>query len=130
MLYLGGRTLKEYETVDDYINDQPEGTKKALISLRGCILTAAPYAIEMFNYNIPAFALVKNGKRDQQIMMAGYKRHVGFYPHPTVIERFSDELKGYKKGKGSVQFPVDEPLPCGLIIDMVKYRKKLIDEGS
>jgi uncharacterized protein YdhG (YjbR/CyaY superfamily) len=120
--------MSDYKTIDDYINTQPEGTRKALISLRKCIITAVPDAIEMINYNIPAFALVKNGKRDQQIMMAGYKNHVGLYPHPTVMERFSEELKGYKQGKGSVQFPIDKSLPCDLIIDMVKYRKSLIDE--
>lgn len=124
------KSLAEYTTVDDYINDQPEGTKEALAALKKCILAAVPDAVELFNYNIPAFALVKNGKREQQIMMAGYKKHVGLYPHPMVMEKFSEELKGYTQGKGSVQFPVDKPLPCELIIKMVKYRKKLIDEGA
>lgn len=82
----------------------------------------------MFNYNIPAFALIENGKREQQIMIAGYKTYVGLYPHPTTIEKFSKELSQYKKGKGSVQFPLNEPIPRELVIRMVKYRKELITE--
>ena len=120
---------KNYKTISDYINDQPEGTKEALRELRACILEAAPDAIEMFNYNIPAFALVKDGKRDQQIMMAGYKKHVGLYPHPSVMEKFSGELKEFKKGKGSVQFPLDRPLPKELIIRMVKSRLEMLNNG-
>jgi len=59
-------------------------------------------------------------------MIAGYKNYVGFYPHPTVMEHFDAELDGYKKGKGSVQFPSDKPIPKKLIIKMVKYRMKLL----
>jgi uncharacterized protein YdhG (YjbR/CyaY superfamily) len=59
-------------------------------------------------------------------MMAGYKNHVGFYPSPTIMARFEKELANYKKGKGSVQFPLNEPLPEDLIEEMVKYRLKLI----
>jgi uncharacterized protein YdhG (YjbR/CyaY superfamily) len=121
-------TSKTYATIDDYIEDQPEATQKRLKELRLCILKAAPDAIEMFNYNIPAFALTKGGKREEQIMMAGYKKHVGLYPHPTVMEHFKDELKDYKQGKGSVQFPVESPLPKELIMRMVKYRIKLLDQ--
>jgi uncharacterized protein YdhG (YjbR/CyaY superfamily) len=122
--------MSEYKTVDDYINSQPEGTKEALSTLKECILKAAPDAKELFNYNIPAFALVENGKREQQIMIAGYKKHVGFYPHPTTIEKFSDKLTPYKQGKGSIQFPVNKPIPCELIIEMVKYRRKLVMDSK
>lgn len=115
-----------FKSVAEYINAQPEKTKAVLEQLRECILKAAPDAIEMLNYNIPAYALVQGGKREQQIMMAGYKNHVGLYPHPTVIGKFEDELKPYKKGKGSVQFPLDKPLPKDLIVRMVRYRKELL----
>ena len=118
----------EFKTVQEYINAQPEGTKAALEELRECILTAATDAIEMFNYNIPAYALVEGGKREQQIMIAAYKKHVGLYPHPTVMEKFSEELKIYKQGKGSVQFPIDKPLPTDLIIRMVRYKMELLNE--
>ena len=61
-------------------------------------------------------------------MIAGYKKHIGFYPHPTTMEKFWDELGGYKKAKGSVQFPLTKPLPKELIKKMVKYRKELIEK--
>lgn len=117
---------KSLQSVDDYIKEQPESTQRALEEIRMFIYEAVPEAIELFNYNIPAYALVKGGKRDQQVMIAGYKNHIGFYPDPTVMEHFSEELKEYKTGKGSVQFPVNKPLPKDLIIRMVKYRKSLI----
>jgi uncharacterized protein YdhG (YjbR/CyaY superfamily) len=77
---------KDFKTVKDYFDSQPEMTKKALIELRDCIYEAEPNAIEMFNCNIPAYALIQGDKRDKQIMIAGYKKHVGLYPHPTVME--------------------------------------------
>ncbi len=119
---------KPFQSIEDYINNQPDETRRALEYIRSFILEAVPDAIEIFNYDIPAFALTTGGKREQQVMIAGYKKHIGFYPHPTVIEHFSDELKEYKIGKGSVQFPINKPLPKELIIRMVKYRNGLIDE--
>lgn len=78
----------EYNSVAEYINAQPEQTRKALLELKGCILKVEPNATELLNYNIPAYALIENGKREQQIMIAGYKKHVGLYPHPTTMEKF------------------------------------------
>lgn len=118
---------RSFQSVDDYINQQPENTKRALKDIRSFIYEAVPDAIEMFNYDIPAYALVKAGKREQQIMIAGYKNHVGFYPHPTAIEHFAEELREYKMGKGSVQFPLSKPLPKDLIIRMVKFRMSLLE---
>lgn len=117
---------KDYETIDAYIADQPEAVQIRLQELRECILEAAPAARETFNYRIPAFTLVEGGKRDQQIMIAGYPKHVGLYPHPTVMEHFAAELSGYKSGKGSVQFPLEQPIPKELVIRMVKYRLQLL----
>ena len=115
-----------FKSVEAYFNAQPEKTKKALIELKECILKVVPNATELFNYNIPGYALVEDGKREQQIMIAGYKKHVGLYPHPTTIEKFDSELSEFKKGKGSVQFPLDKPLPKELIERMVKYRMDLL----
>jgi uncharacterized protein YdhG (YjbR/CyaY superfamily) len=126
---LGFKTMSknaEYKTVEEYFESQPELTKEALEGLRTCILKASPTAKETLNYNIPAYQLVEGGKRDQQIMIAGYKNHVGLYPHPSVMEKFDHEIKEFKKGKGSVQFPLNLPLPEDLIIRMVKYRMKLL----
>ncbi len=121
---------KKYKTVNEYFEAQPERTKIALLVLKEYILLAAPNATELINYNIPAYTLVDGGKREQQIMIAGYKKHVGFYPHPTTIEKFDLELSDYTKGKGSVQFPLDKPLPKDLIILMVSYRKDLLSKKT
>lgn len=112
--------------VDDYISNQPPAAKLALEELRACIWRVAPHVSELMNYKIPAFALVKNGKRDQQIMMAGFSKHVGFYPSPAVIEAFTDRLGGYTFAKGSIQFPLNKPIPQELVIEMVKYRLSLV----
>ncbi len=114
------------KSVEEYFNSQPEKTKSTLLELKNCILKVVPNATELFNYNIPAYALIKDGKREQQIMIAGYKKHVGFYPHPTTMEKFESELTEYKRGKGSVQFPLDKPLPTELIERMIKYRVELL----
>ncbi|MBQ3300796.1 MAG: hypothetical protein IJH04_01350, partial [Eggerthellaceae bacterium] len=62
------------------------------------------------------------GKRDKQIMIAGYAQHVGFYPNPDMIDAFADQLTGYKLAKGSIQFPLSKPIPKALVVKMVKYR--------
>ncbi|SFW77266.1 Uncharacterized conserved protein YdhG, YjbR/CyaY-like superfamily, DUF1801 family [Sinomicrobium oceani] len=124
------RDSKTYQSVNAYFDAQPEATRKALSILKACILEAVPDAAELINYNIPAYALVKNGKREQQVMIAGYKKHVGFYPHPTTMEKFDRALSGYTKGKGSVQFPLDKPLPKDLIVRMVRYRRALLITGE
>ncbi len=116
-----------YQTVEEYLESQPDKVHAKLNELITCIKTVVPNAIPLINYGIPAFALVKGGKRDQQIMIAGYKKHVGLYPHPLVIEKFKQELTPYKFGKGSVQFPLDEDLPIDLIINMIEYRCKLLE---
>jgi uncharacterized protein YdhG (YjbR/CyaY superfamily) len=118
--------MPNYVTVDDYIANQPAKTQEVLNELRNMIKEAAPDSIEVLNYKVPSFTLVPGGKRDQQIMMAGYAKFVGFYPFPTTMAAFSAELKEYKQGKGSVQFPLDKPLPKDLIIRMVKFRKEEI----
>jgi uncharacterized protein YdhG (YjbR/CyaY superfamily) len=118
--------MPNFETIDDYIANQSKEAQKVLKKLRSIINEAAPDSIEVLNYKVPSFILVQGGKRDQQIMMAGYSKFVGFYPFPTTMEEFSDELKDYKQGKGSVQFPLDKPLPKDLIIRMVKFRREEI----
>ena len=118
--------VKKYNSVNEYIDDFPEEVSKKLYELKDCILKVVPDAKELFNYDIPAFALIEGGKREEQIMIAGYKKHVGLYPHPTTMEYFDEALAKYKKGKGSVQFPLNESLPKELIIQMIEYRYKLI----
>lgn len=119
---------KQIKSVGDYFNTQPDKVRNALLEIKEFILTVVPNAEELLNYNIPAYTLTKGGKREQQIMMAGYKNHVGFYPHPTTMEKFKNELTDFKKGKGSVQFPLDQPLPKELIMRMIKYRLSLLKD--
>ena len=117
--------------IDDYINKQSEAQARRLEELRRAIHSAVQDVEETLNYGIPAFRLVKDGKRDQQVMIGAFKNHVGFYPHPTTILKFKNELSQFKQGKGSIQFSLSEKIPEKLIIKMVKYRRKLIlqDDG-
>jgi len=116
--------MPDFKTIDDYINAQGPEQQKKLSEIRTLIKAVVPDAVEVLNYKIPSFTLVSGGKRDQQIMMAAYEKFIGFYPFPTTMEAFSEELKDYKKGKGSVQFPLHQPLPTDLIRRMVVYRKE------
>ena len=117
-----GKEESRSKEVDTYIATQLPETQRALEELRSCIWQAAPGVSELMNYDIPAFALAKGGKRDKQIMIAGYPKHVGFYPHPDVIDAFADRLAAYKFAKGSVQFPLNKPIPKALVIEMVRLR--------
>jgi uncharacterized protein YdhG (YjbR/CyaY superfamily) len=123
-----GNAVDRSKQVDAYIAAQPLETQRALKELRSCIWQAAPGVSELMSYNIPAFALAKGGKRDKQIMIAGYPKHVGFYPHPDVIDAIADQLAAYKFAKGSVQFPLNKPIPKALVIEMVKYRLSRLQE--
>jgi len=123
-----GNEASRSREVDMYIATQPPETQRALEELRSCIWQAAPGVTELMNYNIPAFALVKGGKRDKQIMIAGYPKHVGFYPHPDTIDAFSEKLAMYKFAKGSIQFPLNKPIPKALVIKMVKFRLSQLQE--
>ena len=114
--------VNKSKEVDAYIAAQPPEIQRALEELRACIWKAAPGVSELMNYNIPAFALVMGGKRDKQIMIAGYPKHVGFYPGPDVIKAFTDQLAAYEFAKGSIQFPLNKPIPKALVVKMVKYR--------
>lgn len=115
--------MPNFKNVDDYIAHQSESAQIMLKELRSIIKEAVPDAEEVLNYKIPSFTLVKNGKRDQQLMMAAYSKFISFYPFPTTMAKFSEELKEFKQGKGSVQFPLDKLLPKELILKMVKFRR-------
>lgn len=110
------------ENIDQYIEKQPETVQVILQNIRDAIKAVAPDAEEKINYGIPAISLVKGGKRYSQIMFAAYKKHIGFYPYPTTMAHFEDELQGYKRAKGSVQFPLSKPMPYDLIGRMVQFR--------
>ncbi len=107
-------------TIDEYITGFPAETRNALEELRALIKATAPGATETISYAMPTFDL--NGRH--LVHFAGYARHIGFYPIPSGMEAFSEELKPYKQGRGSVQFPLDKPLPMDLIRRIVEFRVK------
>jgi uncharacterized protein YdhG (YjbR/CyaY superfamily) len=106
--------------VDDYISRYPEETQRILIRIREIILQEAPDAVESIAYQMPAYKL---GGRPL-IYFAGFKNHIGLYATPTAHYEFKDELSGYKHGKGSVQFQLNQPIPFDLIRMMVKFKIK------
>jgi uncharacterized protein YdhG (YjbR/CyaY superfamily) len=105
--------------IDEYIAGFPPEVQQILQKIRQTIRQAAPDAQEAISYQIPAFKL--NGNL---IFFAGYKKHIGIYPVPSGSDAFNKQLAPYVKGKGTVQFPLDKPIPYGLIGKMVKYRIK------
>ncbi|GAA4302868.1 iron chaperone [Compostibacter hankyongensis] len=104
--------------VDEYIADSPESVRPLLEQLRTTIKKAAPGAEEKISYAIPAFILHGH----PVAYFAAFKKHIGFYPAPRQHPLFEKTLAAYKGGKGTVQFPLDSPLPLDLIRKMVKYR--------
>jgi uncharacterized protein YdhG (YjbR/CyaY superfamily) len=105
--------------INEYIAGFPKDIQKKLKHLRATIKKAAPGAEEAIKYAIPTFIL--NGNL---VFFAAYPNHIGFYAAPTGTAAFKKELSAYKTGKGSIQFPLDKPLPLGLITRIVKYRVK------
>lgn len=104
-------------SIAEYIAEFPPETQQVLEELRALIQAAAPGATEAISYAIPTYDL--NG---HLVHFAGYARHIGFYPGAEGIAVFKEELKSYKSGKGSVQFPLGRPLPTDLIRRIVEFR--------
>ncbi|MFN8573172.1 MAG: DUF1801 domain-containing protein [Gemmatimonadaceae bacterium] len=104
-------------TIDEYIAEFPKNVQRILTDLRARIRTGAPDATERIAYGMPTFYL--NGNL---VHFAAFERHIGFYPTPSGIVAFADQLKRYATSKGAVQFPIDEPLPFALISEMVAFR--------
>jgi uncharacterized protein YdhG (YjbR/CyaY superfamily) len=105
--------------IDDYIANFSSDIQEHLNQIRETIKNAAPGAKEKISYGMPAFEL--NGNL---VYFAGYKNHIGFYATPTGHEEFKAELSQYKQGKGSVQFPLDRPMPLELIRRITEFRVK------
>lgn len=110
----------QFKNMDEYIETFPKDVQKILEKMRQTIREAAPESVEAISYQMPTFKL--NGKN--LVHFAAFKNHIGFYPIPSGIEAFKDELSLYKQGKGSVQFPMDKPIPYDLVKKIVDYRAK------
>jgi uncharacterized protein YdhG (YjbR/CyaY superfamily) len=107
------------KTIDEYIAGFPKDVQVILEKVRETIRKAAPGAEETINYQIPTFTLKGN-----LVHFAAFKKHIGFYPTPTGVEKFKEELSVYEGAKGSVKFPLDEPIPYDLITRIVEFRVK------
>jgi uncharacterized protein YdhG (YjbR/CyaY superfamily) len=103
-------------TIDEYIADFPRDVQPLLEKVRAAIRKAAPDATEAISYQMPTFKLQGN-----LIHFAGYNHHIGLYPGSRPIEAFKDELTKYKTSKGTVQLPLDKPIPVGLIGKLTKF---------
>lgn len=113
-----------FVTIDDYIKIQEKEKQAGLEKLRTIIKKVAPKATECISYQMPAF---KQG--ENLVYFAVAKNHYGFYPTSKPIDVFKKQLdeKGYNYSKGSIQFPIDKPLPIKLIQDIVKFRLKEVE---
>ena len=110
-------TTDKPNTIDEYIAEFPEDVQERLQQIRATIKKAAPDAEETIKYAMPTFTLVGN-----LVYFAAFKNHIGFYATPAGNEAFQKELSVYKQGKGSIQFPLDQPMPLNLITRMVTFR--------
>ena len=106
-----------FSTIDEYIAQFPQDLQRILQELRVTIRAAAPDASEKISYQMPTFFL--NGNL---VHFAVQKKHIGFYPAPSGIAAFQQELTAYKSSKGAVQFPIDQPLPLDLVRRIVEFR--------
>ncbi|MCB0033608.1 MAG: DUF1801 domain-containing protein [Anaerolineales bacterium] len=108
---------KTFQTIDDYIATHDPEVQAILQQIRATIHAAAPEAEEAISYQMPTFKLQGN-----LIHFAAYKSHIGLYPTPSGIEGFEEELAPYKRAKGSIRFPLDQPIPYELISQITHFR--------
>ena len=105
--------------VDEYISAAPKEAQKKLKEMRACIRKASPGAVESLKYGLPAFSYKRI-----LVIYAAHKAHIGFYPTPSAVKAFAKELKEYSTAKGSIQFPLEKPLPLPLIKKITDFRVK------
>lgn len=110
--------MEKPKTIDEYLSHFPDATRAILQKIRETIRTAAPSATESIAYGMPAYKLAGR----PLVYFAGYDHHIGFYATPSGHAAFAEELSNYRQGKGSVQFPIDEPIPYELIAKIVQFR--------
>lgn len=110
-------TRKRFETIDEYIATFPKNVQNILEEMRKVIKESAPESEEAISYGMPTFKLKGN-----LVHFAAYKNHIGFYPTPSAIEAFKEDLSSYKSSKGAVQFLIDKPIPFELVKKIVIFR--------
>jgi uncharacterized protein YdhG (YjbR/CyaY superfamily) len=105
------------KNITEYINAAPKETQKKLREIRACIRKAAPGSEEGMKWGMPAFSY-----RRILVMFAAHKHHIGFYPTPSAVKAFADDLSKYDTARGSIQFPLEKPLPLPLIRKITAFR--------
>ena len=114
------------QTVDDYIAGFPANIQEILGNIRAIVREVVPEAEEVISYQMPTYRLQGN-----LVHFAAFKSHIGFYPTPTGVEAFQDELEPYRHAKGSIRFPLDQPIPYALIRKIVAFRvKETLEKGK
>jgi uncharacterized protein YdhG (YjbR/CyaY superfamily) len=105
------------KTTTEYVNVAPKQARKKLREMRTCIRAAAPGATESLKWGMPSFSY-----RRILVTFAAHKNHIGFYPTPSAVKAFSDDLRGFHTARGSIQFPLEKPLPLALIRKITAFR--------
>lgn len=105
------------KTVIEYINAAPKEARSKLREMRACVRKAAPGAIEALKWGMPAYSY-----RRMLVAFAAHKHHIGFYPTPSAVKAFAQDLSKFATAKGSIQFPLEKPLPAALIGKITAYR--------
>ena len=107
------------KTIDEYIQAAPREAQRKLREMRACIRAAAPRAKEGLKWGMPAFSY-----RRILVTFAGFRKHIGFYPTPSAVTAFAKELSKFSTAKGSIQFPLEKPLPLSLVRRITTFRVK------
>jgi len=110
---------KQYRDIDEYISTFPPEVRRILQQLREAIKESAPEAKEVISYQMPAFR-----QKGILVWFAAFRDHIGFFPKASGIEAFRDQLGSYEISKGTIRFPLNEPIPIGLVKEIVKFRAK------
>ncbi|CAH0995999.1 hypothetical protein EMA8858_02127 [Emticicia aquatica] len=116
---------KTYQNIDEYVADFSDEVAALLNQIRQCIKEVVPNAEEVISYNMPAFK-----QKKVLVYFAAFKNHIGFYALPSGNVAFQEELLKYKVGKGSIQFPLNQPIPFDLIKKIVAFREEEVEHKS
>ncbi len=115
--------MKSFESIGEYISTFPKATQKILEEIRQTIHQSAPEAVESIRYAMPTFRLLDTNL----IHFAAFKNHIGLYPSPSGVNAFKEVISKYVHAKGSIQFPINEPIPLDLISKIVKFRVQEVE---
>jgi len=110
--------MKKYTNVEEYLADAPPNVQKLLENIRQVIKESAPGAKEVISYGMPGFKF----ENHLLVWFAAFKDHISFFPTASGVGAFKDKLGGYKTSKGTIQFPLDKPIPYNLIAEITKFR--------